>query len=73
MSRQTKPLQEVIQALDRCGKLLCGKECPYHGQDMCMLTMTQDAIALLRDQEGIIAQYKTADAFLAAHGWKWGE
>ena len=30
-----------------------------------------DALALLKEQEEIIEQYKKADGFLAIHGWKW--
>lgn len=31
----------------------------------------RDAIALLKEQKEIIEQYRRADGFLAAHGWKW--
>lgn len=30
-----------------------------------------DALALLKEQEAIIEQYRRADGFLAVHGWKW--
>jgi hypothetical protein len=31
----------------------------------------RNAIATLKEQEGIIKQYQKADGFLFAHGWKW--
>ena len=31
----------------------------------------RDALALLKEQDAIIDQYRRADGFLAAHGWKW--
>lgn len=31
------------------------------------------ALQLLKSQDEIIRQYKKADAFLMAHGWKWPE
>ena len=32
---------------------------------------TEDAIALLKEQEAVIEQYHKADGFLYVHGWKW--
>lgn len=32
-----------------------------------------DAVVTIKDQQGIIDEYKKADTFLAVHGWKWGE
>lgn len=34
-------------------------------------TLVRDVLALLKEQEAIIEQYRRADGFLAAHGWKW--
>ena len=31
----------------------------------------EEVLALLKEQEAIIEQYRRADGFLAAHGWKW--
>ena len=31
----------------------------------------REALALLKEQAAIIDQYRRADGFLAAHGWKW--
>ena len=52
-----------------------------YGINLCELAKTKQvhialngAIGILdvmEKQERIIAQYKKADAFLAAHGWKW--
>ena len=42
--------------------------CPYNGD--CH-QLPKDALALLKDQEAIIEQYRRTDGFLAAHGWKW--
>lgn len=36
-----------------------------------LMEWTDDAIALIKQQENIIKQYRRADGFLAAHGWKW--
>lgn len=44
--------------------------CPYEGQE-CIDRMKADALVLLKEQEAIIDQYRRADGFLAAHGWKW--
>lgn len=33
--------------------------------------IAKNALELLKEQESIIEQYRRADGFLAAHGWKW--
>ena len=52
-----------------------------YGLTFCEITKTElvhitqdeagEMLDVLEKQERIIAQYKKADAFLAAHGWKW--
>ena len=33
--------------------------------------LVRDALELLKEKEAIIEQYRKADTFLEAHGWKW--
>lgn len=52
-----------------------------YGLTFCKITKTElvhitqdeakEMLGVLEKQERIIAQYKKADSFLAAHGWKW--
>ena len=52
-----------------------------YGINLCELTGTKQVhislneairiLNMLEKQERIIEQYKKADGFLAAHGWKW--
>lgn len=35
------------------------------------LNLCEKIMKLLKEQEEIIEQYRRADGFLAAHGWKW--
>ena len=34
-------------------------------------SIIDNALALMKEQEAIIEQYRRADGFLAVHGWKW--
>lgn len=61
-------IDDVIKGLECCSEgYCCG--CPYFHEDCDSLRT--DALSLLKAQDEIIKQYRKADAFLAAHGWKW--
>lgn len=69
-------IEKVFYGL-RCmcyGDVEC-KECHYakdgSGWHDCRSNCAKDALAMLKEQEGIIKQYQKADGFLFAHGWKW--
>jgi len=67
-------LENTIAGLEKCinNKGFCGYDCPYyHDPFGCRTHMEKDALELLKEQKQIIDQYKKADTFLAAHGWKW--
>ena len=70
-------MEKVMNGLECCAQMggeAC-RQCPYKSE--CeeggggSLRLCADAIALLKEQEAIIEQYRRADGFLAAHGWKW--
>ena len=75
--------EKVIKGLEICSEhgswhgLDCEhneayKDCPYRGCETgCIVTIAKDAIALLKEQEATIEQYRKADGCRAAHGWKW--
>lgn len=51
-------------------------ECPYYirpnnESGLCWDRLMTDALELLKEQQRVIEQYRRADGFLAAHGWKW--
>lgn len=72
-------LSLVIKALDQGwqidekGQLLLDND--TRNVYIRMLTRTAEKIAeleeQLNEQEAIIEQYRRADGFLAAHGWRW--
>lgn len=71
--------EKVISGLEHCGfteKRGCvgcpySDECGDFGRDAGTGSLATDALALLKEQEAIIEQYRRTDGFLAAHGWKW--
>lgn len=65
--------EKVIRDLEECTSASCRGfrprlSCPYNDEEWDIM---RDALALLKEQEAIIEQYRRADGFLAAHGWKW--
>lgn len=69
--------EKLIKGL-RCHLRIDGlqcKDCPYwkniRNTCICEKEIEVDALKLLKEQEAIIEQYRRADGFLAAHGWKW--
>ena len=76
--------EKVIQALECMAeqRKTCKHECPYRipviealDIDYCYCAKTniiKDALTLLKEQAEIIDRYHKADAFLYAHGWRWG-
>ena len=69
-------LEKVIKGLEICIRVKdnekCPDECPYR-KDICYGTagLMADALSLLKEQNEVIQEYKKADTFLDAHGWKW--
>ena len=73
--------EKVIQGVESCIKMgRLGVEncielnCPYFENGLrlsCWIDVLNDALAMLKEQDGIIKQYQKADGFLFAHGWKW--
>lgn len=66
--------EKVIKGLYAHGYRDC-KSCPYwgageNGMSLCT-QLAREALALLKEQDAIIEQYRKADGFLAVHGWKW--
>ena len=60
-------------------KVMCN-ECPYKDKTImnaytvwqsCTNILAGEVLNVLKEQETIIEQYRRADGFLAAHGWKW--
>ena len=68
---------KVIEGLECCtatGVESDCKNCPYTddaGSCTSLYPMLYDALALLMEYEAVISRYHRADAFLAAHGWRW--
>lgn len=64
-------MEKVIKGLETCksSDKTCS-DCPYNGE-VCTTSLCDDALILLKEQGSIIEQYRKADGFLAAHGWKW--
>ena len=68
--------EKVIKGLEICYRppSKC-EDCPYHDlsdEQNCNDVLCLDALALLKEQEEIIEQYRRADEFLAAHQrWMW--
>ena len=60
-------LKKVIEGLDT---IWCIIEREMYAD---MAIFADNAIALLKEQETIIEQYRRANEFLAAHDWKDGE
>ena len=72
-------IKEVMEALEHCIKDSehiydnpCFR-CPYSCQceEGYTTALKEDALELLKEQQTIIETYRRADAFLAAHGWRW--
>lgn len=69
-------IEKVIYDIERC---ICHvpdacRDCSHYGHDgdlRCMEALMSDAMELLKEQQRVIEQYRRADGFLAAHGWKW--
>ena len=70
-------LVKVTKGLECCAHMtgeMCRK-CPY--VEECedgaagSAHLAADALSLLKAQNKVIQEYKKADTFLDAHGWKW--
>lgn len=69
--------KKVIEGLEHCdfgvSDACYEEECPYYQSHDCTDELKNDILALMKEQEAIIEQYRRADVFLEAHGWKWGK
>ena len=71
--------ETVMTWLEICGiNQDCSETCPYGKgtakvsvSAICQENLMADAFNLLKEQEAVIEQYRKADTFLEAHGWKW--
>ena len=71
--------EKVLRGWDRCSKCLYPsvfdqqfKDCEYTMGMYCRKDkLISETVKLLKEQDAIIEQYRRADGFLAAHGWKW--
>lgn len=69
---------KVFDAFRNCITEPKCKDCPWEQCEQfnqkkvdIPVTLALDVIELLKEQEAIIEQYRRADGFLDAHGWKW--
>ena len=62
--------ENVIKALVNCVRNGVCINCEYEEHVACKTCLMADALAMLKEQEAVIEQYRRADSF-SAHGWKW--
>lgn len=63
--------EKVIEDLNTAKYILISPQMSSREMSIKIGQAISAAIALLKEQEAIIEQYRRADGFLAAHGWKW--
>ena len=63
--------ETVIKGLECCKTYATCNKCPYNGEERNCNSLRREALTLLKEQQRIIEQYRKADTFLEAHGWKW--
>ncbi len=73
VTRSMPDREKVVESIIHAFNVMIGEldGCSFFDTEKA-IREKNDAIELLKEQERIIEQYKTADSFLAAHGWKWG-